>query len=139
MATRQQRIKGMREKTSSAVYAPLVPFGTDGKLVDMLSGLDLEEDLIIGGDHYSTINEVDEEATVITEVFAKRADVEAGTAVNYYKIDTTLSMNEDGDTIIERKLWYVIDTFSEPELMQQKLITISEDGVEVKIEEVLNT
>jgi len=37
-----ERIKGIREKNSSS-YNSLIPFGTDGNLVDMASGLDLEE------------------------------------------------------------------------------------------------
>lgn len=139
MATKQQRIKGMKKKISSAIYTPFIPFGTDGKLVDMLDGLNLEEDLIIGGDHYSTIQEIDNTTTIISEIFAKQEEVKEGTAENYYKIDTTLSIDEDENTIIERKLWFVTNSSLEPELVHQKLIKILENELGTMIEEVLDT
>lgn len=136
MAIKKDRMKGIREKTSSAMYAPLIPFGTDGKLVDMLSGLDLEEDLIIGGDHHTVITQSDE-STTISEIFTKQADIDAGTAKNYYKIDTTLIENDDGSTTIDRKLWYIGEA-SSIELVQRKLVTIAESDTETEIKEVLN-
>ena len=62
------KIKGLRQKTGSNTYNPLVPFGTDGNLVDMISTLDLEQELKLGGGHVSSIDE-NGNNTVITETF----------------------------------------------------------------------
>lgn len=48
-----KRIKQIRQKTSEG-YTP-IPIGTRGLLVDMLSELDLEEELKLGGNHYVTV------------------------------------------------------------------------------------
>ena len=52
-----QRIKGFRKKGASNNYNALIPFGSDGILIDMLSGLHLEYELVIGGKRNSTIVE----------------------------------------------------------------------------------
>lgn len=52
-----QRIKGFRKKGASNNYNALIPFGSDGILIDMLSGLHLEYELVIGGKRNSTITE----------------------------------------------------------------------------------
>ena len=52
-----ERVKGYRKKRADDSYAPLVPFGSDGILIDMLSGLHLEYELVIGGKRNSTITE----------------------------------------------------------------------------------
>ena len=52
-----ERVKGYRKKRADDSYAPLVPFGSDGILIDMLSGLHLEYELVIGGKRNSTIVE----------------------------------------------------------------------------------
>lgn len=60
----QPRIKQIRQKSSSG-YLTGIPLGADGLLVDMLSGLDLEEELRLGGNHYVEIvdTEVNEQVT----------------------------------------------------------------------------
>ena len=45
------RIKQIRKRTGTKQYSS-VPIGTDGILVDMLSELDLEEEIRLGGNHY---------------------------------------------------------------------------------------
>jgi hypothetical protein len=48
------RIKEIRQKTSSG-YTTGIPIGSSGYLIDMLSSLDLEEELKLGNDHYVTV------------------------------------------------------------------------------------
>ena len=47
----KKRIKGLRRYTqnSETSFSSMIPFGVDGDLVDSFSGLDLEEELLIGG------------------------------------------------------------------------------------------
>jgi len=51
-----ERAKGFRKKGEYG-YDSLIPFGSDGILIDMLSGLHLEYELVIGGKRNSTIVE----------------------------------------------------------------------------------
>lgn len=64
--TGQPRIKQMRQKDNSGNYFTSIPFGADGFLIDMFSGLDLEEELKLGGNHYTEILE-DNDTTIIKE------------------------------------------------------------------------
>ena len=57
------RIKQIRTK-NEAGFSTGVPIGTDGILVDMLSELDLEEEIKLGGNHYVEITQTD----VATEI-----------------------------------------------------------------------
>ena len=71
------KIKGLRQKTGANTYSALVPFGTDGNLVDMFSDLTLEEELKLGGNHISSIDESGS-SVVITETFNDTNHIEAG-------------------------------------------------------------
>lgn len=59
------RIKQIRTRSNSD-FLTGVPIGTDGILVDMLSELDLEEEIRLGGNHYVDIVQTDT-ATEIRE------------------------------------------------------------------------
>lgn len=59
------RIKQIRTR-SGADFPTGIPIGTDGILVDMLSELDLEEEIRLGGNHYVDIVQTDT-ATEIKE------------------------------------------------------------------------
>ena len=63
-----ERIKGLRVKGSNS-YLDLVPFGTSGQLIDMFSGLDLEEELRLSGNRYVEIKEQPNEALIIEEPY----------------------------------------------------------------------
>ena len=52
-----QTIKGSRKKIGASSYDVFIPFGTDGSYVDMLSGLSLERELKLGGDHGTSVLE----------------------------------------------------------------------------------
>ena len=62
-----QRVKQIRRKNSNNAgdYSLPIPIGTDGLLVDMLSGLDLEQDIRLGGNHYVEVNESEYETQII--------------------------------------------------------------------------
>ncbi len=51
------RIKQLRTKTQSSTYTAPIPFGTDGSLVDMFSGLDLEEQIRLGSQFKTTMEQ----------------------------------------------------------------------------------
>lgn len=67
----QGRIKQIRKRQNGAFSAG-VPIGTDGILVDMISELDLEEEIRLGGNHYVEINQT-EIATEIKEWYFSEA------------------------------------------------------------------
>lgn len=59
------RIKQIRPKTNGG-FGTSIPLGVDGLLTDMVSGLDLEEELKLGGNHYVQIYETTT-STIIKE------------------------------------------------------------------------
>lgn len=88
-----ERIKGIREKNSGS-YNSLVPFGTDGNLVDMASGLDLEEQFKLGGDHSTTIDTDANGVVNIIENYATSA-VMGDSTKSYYQVSTRIRNNSD--------------------------------------------
>ncbi len=52
------RIKEIRQKDENNNFQSF-PIGVNGQYVDLLSNLNLEEELKIGGNHYVTIDEDD--------------------------------------------------------------------------------
>lgn len=58
-----KRVKQIRKKTGSDTYLSL-PIGSQGLLVDMVSQLDLEEEIRLGGNHYTTITSTDLATTI---------------------------------------------------------------------------
>lgn len=113
-----QRTKGMRQKTGTNEYDVFVPFGSDGKYIDMDSSLDLEEELKLGGSHYVTINE-DENITSIIENYA-----------GGYKTTTDIIEDENGITISSK-------LYKNNNFLHRKNISIIENGAETTIEETL--
>lgn len=51
------RVKGYHPKLDNGDYGPFMPFGSDGILIDMLSGLNLEYEMILGGKRRTEITE----------------------------------------------------------------------------------
>ena len=64
------RIKQIRPRNEGQ-FNISYPLGTDGQLVDMLSGLDLEEEFLIGPNHYVSINEEENITTIREWYFSK--------------------------------------------------------------------
>lgn len=114
------RIKGLRKKTlnPSVPFDDLIPFGTDGQFVDLFDGLNLNEELLIGGAHsisVTTETEDDSEIIVITDeckvgnpssvvyvVQNKIYDTETGNIIR-----TTL-FGSDGTTVLKEKTTTII-------------------------------
>ena len=122
------RIKGLRQKQSDSSYNSLIPFGTDGVLVDMLSGLDNEQEIKLGGNHTSVITEVNATTTSIVETY-KALD---NTTVTYV-VETTIVENNDSSTnitIVLKQNGTVINSKS--------IVIPAEDGAVLEIEEELN-
>ena len=121
------RIKGLRQKKPDNSFAALVPFGTDGLLVDMLSGLDNEQELKLGGNHSSVITEVDENTTTVVETYK-----ELDNTTETYKVETSVVENQDGSTTVTsvlKKAGVVLRT---------KTITIPADAASITIGEVVS-
>lgn len=51
------RIKTIRPKQEDGSFSKIIPLGTDGYLVDMISQLDLEQENRIGGNHYTDVKQ----------------------------------------------------------------------------------
>ena len=121
------RIKGLRQKRSDNSYNSLVPFGTDGIFVDMLSGLDNEQEFKLGGNHDSVITEVNDTTTTIVETY-KALDNSTVT----YVVETTVVENNDSSTSITISLKRGGTT------LNSKTITIPADDTVMEIEEELS-
>lgn len=108
------RIKQIRPRIGNT-FGNAIPLGVDGLLTDMISGLDLEQELVIGGNHYVEISEIDT-GTVIKEWYFSQAMkgrtlqqmqnkitysvyIYIATAIDYYLIDQK-GQNETEDSII---------------------------------------
>lgn len=58
-----KRVKQIRKRSNNS-FLDGIPIGTDGLLVDMISGLDLEEQLKLGGNHYVDIKQTDTQTEI---------------------------------------------------------------------------
>ena len=122
------RIKGLRQKLSDGSFDSLVPFGTDGALVDMLSGLDNEIEMKLGGNHTATIIESIEQNEPTTTVIEKYIDKNDLQNI-YYSLKTVITEHADGSTTIVSAIYpgdYTEDDAILP--LNTKTITIPSNG-----------
>ena len=84
------------------------PLGADGINIDMFSGLNLEEELTVGGNHDVHISETEEEGEKITTIFQY-----------YYKKETDPETNET----IKKYIYTVKTTIKE--IQRKTIINIS--------------
>lgn len=110
----QLRIKQIRKKSGSS-FSTGIPIGTDGILVDMISGLDLEEEIKLGGNHYVDIFQTDTSTQIkewyFTQARGSRTLAEMSQYVNFSAsvsiisaIDTPLGeTTEDGSLITDQE------------------------------------
>lgn len=114
-----QRTKGMRQKISNQNYGNFIPFGSDGKYIDMDSSLDLEEELKLGGKHSAEIIE-NENAIIIKETYEN----------NGYSVLTNIIENNGNIEIVSQL--YKDDVF-----LHGKRTFILENNEKTTIEESL--
>lgn len=126
-----QTIKGSRQKLSTGSYSDFIPFGADGEYIDMLSGLNLERQLKLGGDHSAVIGQDANGNTVITQKYA-----DAETTGAYYRVITTIAEAAAATTITSQLHW--VNNQGNDILKNTKTITIVEDGEETDVTEVLS-
>lgn len=126
MAT-QEVIRGSRQKLGTGSYSDLIPFGTYGKYIDMLSGLDLEQELKLGGATDVHINNNDDGSTTITENYA------AEDSTGHYQLVTVV--DEEGTFIIQSLYW--VDSEGQNTLKYAKQFSIIEKDDEYQITGVL--
>ena len=129
------RIKGLRKKQSNGAFGEFKPFGTDGTLVDMLSGLDNEQELKLGGNHSASIVESvvnTENVTTITERYLDKTN----TTIQY-SVVTNITSHSNGSTTIVSTLYSGSDLTTTP--LNVKTTTIPANGaVDFTIGEVLS-
>ena len=126
-----QTIKGSRQKLSAGSYSDFIPFGADGEYIDRLSGLNLERQLKLGGDHSASIREDANGNTVITQKYA-----DAETTGAYYKVITTIIQAGTSTNITSQLHW--VNNQGNDILKNTKTITIIENGEDTDITEVLS-
>ena len=115
----QNRIKGLREKLSNKTYGSFTPFGTDGFLVDMMSGLQLEEELKVGGDHETEISKDANDNTIVKEKYTTNG-------VQKYSTETIISKDKETDIVtIDIKLFEGLE--GQETLIKEKEISIIHD------------
>jgi len=90
------RVKMIRKKASSGTGFIDIPLGTNGIMVDMLTDLNLEEELKIGGSKYSTVEETPT-STTIKEWYLRypREDYSDPLSDVLYSCSTTITTGED--------------------------------------------
>nr|DAU32078.1 MAG TPA: hypothetical protein [Caudoviricetes sp.] len=108
---KKTRLKGLKQKKNGGLYSDFIPFGTDGKYIDMLDGLDLEQQLKLGTisqvtfgtEHSGLIDGATfENITVITQDFCSEIDVDW---TIHYQVVTKIFDYSHNDTGIQQLLY----------------------------------
>jgi len=99
--------KGFYQKNQDNTYGSYTPFGTDGQLVDMISGLNLEYELKLGTEHDVQIHNDSETLTTIIENYAAPDDVDDS---KYYQVVTSIDSAPSQPGIVGRTLTTQITT-----------------------------
>lgn len=127
MSATQPRIKEMRQKNDNG-YNTGIPIGTQGYLVDMLSNLDLEEELRIGNNHYVEVEEDSStNVTIVKEWYYDKPKNDSNAEVLYY-IETTITSSSNGDSI-SCILYKGNKTGTNDIILHQKSININETSI----------
>ena len=93
--------KGFYQKNEDNTYSHYMPFGTDGQLVDMISGLNLEYELKLGTEHDVQIHNDSNTLTTIIEDYAAPNNVGNG---KYYRVITSINDDPEQPEIVGRSL-----------------------------------
>ena len=89
----QQRVKEIRQKRENNTFLS-IPLGTDGLLVDMLSKLDLQEELKLGNDHYV---QIEEDTIIISDKEVQRTIIKEWYFKTFKGSKTIEQMKQNGD------------------------------------------
>ena len=125
-----ERMKGLRKKTSDASYGSLIPFGTDGIYTDLFSSLNLQEQLKLGGGHLATIIEKDG-VTTIVQKYEKNTATKSNPiydSISYFEVDSSIEQSDESTTITQNL--YSVDSSDSKTLIHSKKVIIStgDDG-----------
>lgn len=123
-------VKGTKQKLGAGSYGSYIPFGIDGQYADMFSGLDLEQELKIGGPEQIQIVQNEDGSFDIIQNIQTIDASENG----YYKL--TVNINEEA-TLITQKLYWV-DAQGQNTLKRTKTISIIEEDIGFNIKGVLS-
>ena len=122
------RLKGLHKKTSDG-FATFEPFGTDGLFIDMMDGLNLEEQNIFAGGPSSF--SVDSTTGDITEIYRKNNSVSI-----YYKVITSYAEDSTHHTdTITSELYVMPDNT----LVKTKTTVITWDVNDLNITNIAST
>ena len=125
-----EKVKSLYKKTAVNSFGNLIPIGSEGQYIDMLSGLDNEQELKLGGNHTTSIS-INNNVTTITEDYKK-----ADNTTIVYKVITTIENINTGTEIISSL--YSVDGQVQF-LIKTKTITIPKEvsGEPIVINEIL--
>lgn len=94
----QKRIKGLRRYSQNdSSFSAMIPFGTDGDLIDTFSGLDLEEELLIGGKKTISFDENQDELIIIEKYYDKENECRYSKITNLTSASTYQIINADDE------------------------------------------
>lgn len=137
----QPRIKQIRQKDNNNNYSTPIPLGADGFLVDMFSGLDLEEELKLGSNHYVEIEER-ENVTIIKEWYLTESKEEETSISDIpeekisYSIEIRITSNVFNLALYKGNFPGEED---EKKPLHSKIIKIKENGIKTNINQQLTT
>ena len=126
MANRIKYIHNLEEQNDSLDWSTGYPLAVDGINVDLFNGLNLEEELKIGGgNHTVDINEQEDDPTGIFSI-----NNYAGT----FLANENISLESNEKTVINEK--YIYDEDNDIQRIFESLVVIDESSVDVTIDEV---
>lgn len=100
-----KRIKQIRKKTNSG-YSESIPIGTQGLLVDMISQLDLEEQIRLGGNHYTSIFQTSLSTDIKEWYFSKpKGNLSLEDMSNYVTYSVSVSITKASENNIVSREW----------------------------------
>ena len=98
------RIKTLRQRDGQ-YFENVFPIGADGKYIDMESGLDLEQELKLGNNHYVEIQE-NEDTTIIRQYYLDipKGDTALSDLTEHikYSVETTIDANDNITSLLYR-------------------------------------
>lgn len=120
------KIKQIKQKTNGTFPNQGIPLGADGINIDMSSGLNLEEEFIIGGNHSITITEDEEDNSF--KIIESYKDKQNETLI--YQTTTDIKENQNTTTITVDMFDYINNIPS-----HYKTISITENDGNTTIQE----